>query len=917
MNEKLLLLLSKISELYYMDTNPHHLSYSLILIAIIFSPSLSQRYTRNSWALLQVGWLYTLGDCRLGEGPEMARYDYSPEWENELEGNIDFELYEGMNDEMQRIVQMAGDNATLAYELISQEMQNKKDQGLVHEQTYSHGMFREPMIAYQMPRKISVDEVRRFAEPMVAHIWKNFYELQSIAERYEASIQERWENKSEAERRDALNQAWGLSPPMALEHRPDLTHLKHQCTGLVCNEGNITNVSKRPHFLWPNINLEDLSKTEPFLLLLNARGRNPPSTFAFAELEPLVFGIKSGSLRIPPFLNGWNMKFTGRDGPDTYGELVSWEDDPDARQRLQRRRDVSPGEGLWILEIQDRLYRFLLDACKIILHDLDLEDRQSRVEPKPPVSIAKYKGDVATSLIFSQYESIYLVPAKFDIGRLQNLVGAKLSQVEDTLWALREDPGFFASSLLELYHHRPEHILDVNGNIYPSVATEEGREEVLVSTVRSMLSYYLPVAETWYLVCLLVNRLAAVKENLFDPIEADAWPEEEDLLLDVEVAFRSLRHHLDHFLKELLPAVNRWARWSPPIQPLYRLNVPEGPDAKLSITTGPTEPNPIEAVYLWVLHMMADPANLKNIGVNSCVQEVERIAHDPEGRKFFTPFVAEQFSDIFVMAESIRQIGLFQPWAATFETTPIKDESARREISDEFKLTAKNLGPMYNFELPSSAAKLGAILTRMKYPIDEPLNETNVEAMRAAEKSLDAFWDEVATQVRQAELRIKLVHNVLTKKPKRTRPWAEPSNNIGGDTAGKVDSSYSSQAKMQQQLPPLEVDSRAKKVFAALFYVPSTTKPSPREEIPWEDFLYAMHHVGFEIEELGGSNWHFTPGPALLDRGWVHTPAIQFREPGPGGKITRLMARVNGRRLARSYGWSGEMFTVTGEDGGE
>ncbi|KAI0105998.1 hypothetical protein F4814DRAFT_81233 [Daldinia grandis] len=897
-----------------MDNNLHRSLYSFILIGTIFSPSLFQRYTRNSWGLLQIGWLYTLGDGhRLGGGkPDMARYDYSPEWEDELEGNIDFELYDGMNDEMQRIVGMVGDNATLAYELISQEIQDKKDQGLIHEQTYSHGMFHEPMMASQTPRKISVDEVRKFAEPMIAHIWKNFDDLWSIVERYEDSIQGRWENKSEAERRDVLNRAWGLSPPMAVEHRPDLTHLKHQCTGLVCNEGNNTNVSKRPHFLWPNINLEDLSNTEPFLLLLNARGRNPPSTFAFAELEPLVFGIKSGSLRIPPFLNGWNMRFMGRDSPDTYGELISWENDPDARQRLQRHRDVSPGEGLWILEIQDRLYKFLLDTCKIILHDLDLKDNQVQVESKPPASIAKYKDDVATSLIFSQYKSIYHVPAKFDIRRLQSLIGAKLSQVQDTLRALREDPGFFASSLLELYQHRPEHILDVNGNIHPILATEDGREGVLASTVHSMLSYYVPAVETWGYVYELVNRLASLKEELFDSIEGDTRPED-DLPLDLEVAFRSLRHHLDHFLKGLLLAVDRWARWSPPIQPLYRLNVPESPDAKLSITTGNTEPNPIEAIYLWVLHMMADPINLRNIGVKSCVQELERIAHDPEGRKFITPFVAEQFSDIFVMAESIRQIGLFQPWAAAFDTQ-IKDKGARRQISDEFKHTAKTLGPLYNLDWPSGAGKLGARLTRMRYPIDEPLNKTNVEAMQAAEGALDAFWDEAINQLRKVELWTGRVKDVLSKEPERSRPWVEPSGKASSsDAVADIPGNPPSFQPLQeqQQQPLLEVDERARKVFATLFYVPSTTtRPSSPEEIPWEDFLYAMHHVGFNIEELGGSNWHFTPGLTLQDQGQGYTRAIQFHEPGPGSKgITSLMARIYGRRLARTYRWRSETFT--------
>lgn len=66
------------------------------------------------------------------------------------------------------------------------------------------------------------------------------------------------------------------------------------------------------------------------------------------------------------------MRFLGRDSAETYGELVSWEQDPKAHKRLIQWRDVSPGQGLWILEIQDRLYQFLVDACRQILHDTDL-----------------------------------------------------------------------------------------------------------------------------------------------------------------------------------------------------------------------------------------------------------------------------------------------------------------------------------------------------------------------------------------------------------------------------------------------------------------------------------------------------------------------------------------------------------------
>lgn len=191
------------------------------------------------------------------------------------------------------------------------------------------------------------------------------------------------------------------------------------------------------------------------------------------------------------------MRFLGRDSAETYGELVSWDQDSKARKCLLRWRDVSPGEGLWILEIQDRVYQFLLDVCRQILHDTDLAIATLLArpeEPEPVVITANKLGDgLATSLITLRYEAAYNVPSKLNIGRLQDLIAAKLAEVEDTIWALREDPALFIATLDERYTHRSEQMLDTDGEKHPVLNSGPGPRAAFEGrVVGSVMGYYLP-----------------------------------------------------------------------------------------------------------------------------------------------------------------------------------------------------------------------------------------------------------------------------------------------------------------------------------------------------------------------------------------------------------------------------------------
>lgn len=81
--------------------------------------------------------------------------------------------------------------------------------------------------------------------------------------------------------------------------------------------------------MWPYINQEDLSQTQPLLLLLNVRGREVLSSFAAADLEAMHLGIVSDVIE-RPFLNSYTMILHGVTDGSEYGSLLVWDDYPDA-----------------------------------------------------------------------------------------------------------------------------------------------------------------------------------------------------------------------------------------------------------------------------------------------------------------------------------------------------------------------------------------------------------------------------------------------------------------------------------------------------------------------------------------------------------------------------------------------------------
>lgn len=835
-------------------------------------------------------------------------------------------------------------------------------------QFYTHGVFRGLVQGDRLPEPISAAQVRARAGPMSRRVLTNAQYLQNIVERHEVALQRRWEKKSKVKRREMLRSAWASTdsppPPLAAERRLHIRHIFHRCKEPGCRHEYLLPETQRHIFMWPHLNLEDLCKTEPLLLLINARGRNSPAMFAFADLEPALFGFVMGAVPSPPFLNRYNMRFTCCDNPESYGKLVSWADDPEACRRLYRGRDTSPGEGLWILDIQDRLYKFLVATCRLILHDIPLDNADEllarpveAVRPAPTANILSKHGTVTSpSFMMARLEAQYHVPANLNMRRLQSLIAAKLAETEDTLWAMREDPGTFANTVLEMYEARPELLLDRLGRPHPKIATADGRSELVADVINDLLSYTVPAVEVWGFLHDKVAQLAEQKESEFD--SAGVLPDDE-LPGGLAITIYLFLAHLKWFIQTPLSDIFRQVRLSPPMRHLVRVashkrSTSCGKEEEAELIPSDAKLAEHEADYLYLVAVTGQGFLNETMGLHNCVEELETLASDPVRRRLISPPLARKFSDITILSECIRQIELFQPWASTFRTAMAEPKMAmlmHAYVTD----TWFRMYDLFKVTLSVHTGKLGAELAWMKYPVDKRPSKANVDAMRAAEHALDTFWDAAVANFRSQGILTDRLERVLVNGPKleRTPAWVEPPEKapkeepqdfnaaqpfggmpMGVETRRSSDERPKSKAKNKvksrgvprppvaelkslhiDEAPPPQparprflVDRRAYSVFDMLFYRPLVGAASRPGEIPWVEFVYAMHHVGFSVERLGGSAWQFTPGPALEEHEYAR--GIQFHEPHPVAKIPFRMARMHGRRLARAYGWCADLFQL-------
>lgn len=334
----------------------------------------------------------------------------------------------------------------------------------------------------------SSSEIQKEATERSHAIHAAYRTLHGIVERHEQTIQARWMKKPKQKRLNILLDAW---PGMAPSIHPDwdkaiqLTEMRRR-----------QDPKYRDGYLWPYINQEAMLKPKSLLLLLQARAWHHPTNFAAGDIASINFAIASYAI-LPVVEEGPEFSFmvlNGATEPETYGRLVPYgnEDEYHIDPRFGNvAGQFSLGEGLLILEIQERLLNFIVACCRGILHDISGDDLTSERFPvqRPLLHLkADSEADGVTSLAVMAEEAPYRVPAHADFARVEIILGARATAARDHIWAMREDPAYFADHIAEALDHRQEGLRDTLNQRHPLFC--KGNEDLVRSlAIRDIIGY--------------------------------------------------------------------------------------------------------------------------------------------------------------------------------------------------------------------------------------------------------------------------------------------------------------------------------------------------------------------------------------------------------------------------------------------
>ena len=295
------------------------------------------------------------------------------------------------------------------------------------------------------PTIADLDDLRTQSQAFSISIFRHWVFLNKVLKRFEGQIQKRWTKRNNSQRLSVLLQAW---PHMSATHRPEFATLRK--ISLNNNKQRPNQAREKEAYLWPYINQEDLVQSHNLLIFLNSRGRHLPDKFVFGDQHQASLGKPCGTSEVDKY----KMSLHGQRSPKTYGSLVP----RDAGDRIQQQLRMEPAAGLQILEVQERILDFLVKCCRLILHDMNL-DQVDLIETKP--APPQIKSTLAIHTVTAMAEiAPYRLPQRLDMNRLKVLISARREEAEEHVWALREDPGYFAQTMRDWSEHSPFMIPD-------------------------------------------------------------------------------------------------------------------------------------------------------------------------------------------------------------------------------------------------------------------------------------------------------------------------------------------------------------------------------------------------------------------------------------------------------------------------
>ncbi|KAI1608645.1 hypothetical protein EDD36DRAFT_468962 [Exophiala viscosa] len=749
----------------------------------------------------------------------------------------------------------------------------------------------------------------------------------------ESRLQQRWAKKSKDKRFELLQAAW---PEIPSTHGVDI-----QAT----LEAIYPPKGKPPRplesdavYKWPWMNLEDLAHARNLPLLLNSRARTNPDVFAHADLAATEVGRNNGKIK-GAWLPGQLMVFMGRTTPETYGALTHWEENDYKKFYLWLggvHFDVA--SGLATLEIQSKIYEFLLDCCYLMFSDVPQDELL-----RGPVLLCTESAQIwpqdttYLNLATVVAEAPFRVPDTLDTNQLLQLIGAKRAAAEDHAWSIKEDPGYFLQVLLSRAKHRPENLREWKGK-KPGPESECFWNDVINAEIH----------ETYRRLSLwdILYEGAQVLYNKA-PKGFSEFDHQELLPQDVDDAAMRLLFFAEFFAMSFKNDLSMAVSVSE--QGWFDNILTPDPEGLSIVCIGAQNSERLnDPLMMLFMHLFdGHRTALKQVGLHKIVDEIQRkIEKDPKQAQRLSPFVSDGFSELALVANICRVLEGIYPWGFWFN-------QKLREMDNTDSAQVENFARMDEIFKKDGKFPTGAAESRLDFPIKDSLNypihkaynEHNVAILRRSEWNLDLFWrrwdclfhknmgETLNDILRRYSKGTRVINRTLPFRPhegRETTSW-DSMHQLVPDTAklaiepqtsgrftaesprvkiktrkaqvapeANVQDNVAEPITAAEPVVKFKLKERALTVFRSLFH--TREAKCQRREVNWKDFLHAMTKIGFRAEKLYGSVWHFIP------EGLDVTRSLQVHEPHPGNEIPHFMARYLGRRLTHTYGWTGEDF---------
>ena len=703
---------------------------------------------------------------------------------------------------------------------------------------------------------ISLESAQTEAAARARNIFTLYNELNAIVIGHEATIQKRCIKRTEQKRGLALMR---VLPELCPYHHADFKDLLE----VIPQEENSEDI-----YLWLHINLEDLLKVRHLLLFIKFRGRHPPRLFVPVDAN-IGKVERPNDVVVAPYLPRHTMLLHNQSTSTSYGRIYSWVSDDEAMDWFRCGYGKTSGEGLLILKIQETTLEFLFKCCKELLPDLShdqLVGEASPVQHEPTIDVGI--SSTYPSLAILHAELPYRLPEALDFENLISLIDARAGLAHDHIHALREDPWYFETTVMQWMDHRPKHILDKAERTQVTLRMPSKNHQFWNDVLQSMAydAYYQWVS--WRRLCTQIDLVQSLLQS--QQTEPDPTKKLPHALLEAICCLLklvdTLREHSQTYLEQSWRASRH----------LRKYQVRDADTAEL-ISKRPLLQGTSSESFKYFHKMIVNVSREGHVGFGGVSPMCDEIHYHIEGpagsqacRAKITQLIASFLGDLSLFGEIERVVHLLEPWAPMFVT----ETGTGLDQAEETFHKLNQLQTAFNGMQLGEANFIEANKeSRFGYPSEKRVNVDNLRKMIAAEENLDRFWKKLDAHLERRgrsltgptggdafEGRALIRTNDWTPQlPFLSSPWKVPDEEFLAaattrlnlherDTrpfkqGGKLCNGRAMPANREKK-PQITVSKRAHKVFGTLFSSPDP-KSQPPNDLAWPDFLNGMDSVSF------------------------------------------------------------------------